>query len=178
MERLLVALSAGTTDLSAISGSSSTNKGLDKLTDLAGLCQLHTNMLFGIYLNQRQATIQLKGYLLINSGKWFNSNNDKHKLKLLNGAIRALKTNSYRLVQCYKCSGIGSISGEQCAKCKGIGQSSVKPKEYDLCGFSRSFWYNKKYRYLRESFKLVVNMLLVIDGELKNEIAIKKRDNS
>jgi len=177
MERLITKIAAGTSDFDSISSGSSTNKGLDKLLALAGISQAHTNLLFGAYLGQRREQIKLKGYLLLRKDQWFTGSNEIHSLKLVNGAVSAITNNSYKSVECYKCAGTGVIKSQACTKCLGIGQTAQKPKEYQLCGFSRSLWYKKEYKHLRDSFTGLIDMLLVLDGELRKSIAINNRDN-
>ena len=107
MEQLIAKLAAGSPGfLVAQQGSTTTNKGLDKVLALAGLSDKHVNHLYGIYLDNRNAAIKIKGRLLFLAGEWFPDINKVTLLKVVNGAFKALKTNAYKPVDCYKCDGV------------------------------------------------------------------------
>jgi hypothetical protein len=165
MENLLKKLATGTANLGEITGSGGTSKGLNKILALKGLSRLHMNYIYGIYLGERMPLIKLKGYL---SNK-FNIASD-HKLKLVNGAVEAIASNSYRSVDCYKCGGSGVNHEVKCARCSGTGQAAKKPKEYELCGLGRSFWYKKENILLRSQYADIVDHLFQIDNDLRAAI--------
>ena len=171
MEHLLSKLATGTANLGEITGSSGTDKGLNKILGLKGLSRLHMNYIYGVYLGERMPLIKLRGYL---SNKFTLTPNFEYKL--VNGAIQALVTNSYRLVDCYKCDGTGVKSEEKCSRCAGIGQTAKKPKEYELCGVGRSLWYKKESAALREQYAQLVDHLLQIDHELRAAIKLNDSD--
>ncbi|MBO9492086.1 hypothetical protein J7384_17120 [Endozoicomonas sp. G2_1] len=179
MEKLLTKLATGSAKLEATGSSTSTKASLDKVLNIKGISITHNNYLYAIYLDDRIATIKLKGHLLIVSNDWLEQHDDKQRLKLINGAIEALKTNAYQSVDCYKCNGSGRVneSESDCDRCKGIGSVAKKPKAYQLCGFHRSYWYRKDNTQLREVFDRLVNKLFKLDNEVRAAIAKNERDN-
>lgn len=170
MEHLLGKLTAGSTDLSAVlGGSDGTTKGLDKILAISGLNQQQINVLYGCYLDQRLPLIKLKGHLLLEFKDRLD-NHYKHSLRLVNGAVNALKDDCYKMIDCYKCGGNGLVKELTCARCGGIGKASQKPKEYQLCGISRSLWYKKESKQLRELFADLVTYMLQLDTTLKQTV--------
>ena len=169
MQNIIEKLTAKTSNTDFTTGQSlAINRGLAKLTDLHFLSQLQINFIFAMYLDERNALIRLRSHLI--SQARLNESHKKYLLKIVNGALTAYLSNSYRVVCCYKCKG----RGNDCPRCEGTGNTSKKPKEYELCGISRGTWLNRGFAPVRKEYDRLYDVL----HQIYTEINILTRQNS
>lgn len=143
--------------------------GLDKLSALKGLGRIQIHFLYAMFLDERASLIALRAYLSAVPELQLPSDLKHHQLKIINGAIKAMHSNGYREVMCYKCKGKG------CERCGHTGKTAKKPKEYQLCNFERTAWYNKKNSAVREMYLTIVDHLYQIQSDVARAIRKNKQ---
>ena len=160
MEHIIKKLALSASEFDSMStGSLGTTKGLDRLTAFKGIPSSAINFIYAIYLEDRLARIKLKAHL--NSKCTLSDKNKHYTLNIVNGAIKAYETNSYRVVECYKCKSKG------CSRCGNTGRTSKKPKEYEICNISRSTWHNHNLREVRAMYARLYDVLHNIEIDIK-----------
>jgi len=176
MEKLLTSIAAKTSKLDDTSTGTGEKTAIDMLLALKSIDDRHMDHLFGVYLDNMAAQDRTIAAMYLKFNSSLPGKLQAHVLQLVNGALTSLINNEYQAVDCYKCRATGSIKGESCKRCSGTGKTARKPKEYQLCGIERQYWYRNKP--LIDVFSKMVDYLFKLDGELKSAINDNlRRDN-
>lgn len=169
MQDLIQSLSLKTTQTEfSTSGFGKRPAGLDKLSHLKHFNRVEIHFLYAMYLDERHSMLNLRAHLAGRAELQLPDELRHHQLKIINGALRAFHSNGYREVMCYKCKGKG------CERCANTGKTAKKPKEYQVCNFDRSTWYNKNNALVREKYSAIVDYLFQISSDINKKWNILK----